>query len=305
MTLQFKEILKGEAANDDSGDPLRTAAIKINENFDKIKEVFASLGVGGDALENVVYTNDPRLSDRREAVHPSGRHEDNYYALRQGSNINEFRARYYRSSLGVGIGGTTDSPYILHGFDKPDNFSALYPDNKISYWMTNSLPLQKQALVLPENVDKTPNNPLMDLVVLDAENSLDKNWKSIFRILHDGSLQINNKTVIDSSGKITQSALSQLVDGAPSDMDTLRELAEKIQNTTDKGRYLSYQQTTESEEWNVVHSKLSLNAKLERVTDEDGVEHIPASFRIVNESKIILEFTTPIKGSVLISFFSL
>lgn len=129
--------------------------------------------------------------------------------------------------------------------------------------------------------------------------------QSVFSISHNGSVKINGKEIINANGMITESALSRVIDGAPADMDTLNEIASAIEDTLMKGRYLQFTQEVKTETWIIEHTRNSTLVNLLRVIDDQGRVHVPASFRIVSDTTLELNFTSPVKGEALFSFFSL
>jgi hypothetical protein len=307
--LEFEDIDVGANPNDGTGDSLHEAGIKINDNFDSLYQLLVELNLSSIDTALFVRTNDPRLYDERLSKHDSGRHEENYYAYRNGERFQDFRANTFRVTKALARYENDSRLKYLLSDEYTGNFESLYNSQEISYLLNYSANDKGIALVLGENKGEGVNNSLVDLIVSDDTSSSENAvYKSIFRVERNGSLYLRNKLLVNSNGEVVTSALRQVRgDNVPLDSDTLKELSDKIEEANFGGSanqafFYKHSQTSPSKKWIVNHELDSSSFILYEVRDENGGIHNPMNTVMIDSNITEIDFTYDISGHATFVF---
>jgi hypothetical protein len=157
---------------------------------------------------------------------------------------------------------------------------------------------RQQALILSDANSNDRNSTLVGLSTLNSETA---EWQSNFRVAGDSSLHLNGREIIDKDGQIALSSLGRLIDGAPNDADTLKELFDKMSALSSSSTTLvDYEFDTPELEWIVNHNRSTLSFSLTAWSIDGKQEYGQIVAIDSNSFKVV--FTEAIAGKVSVVF---
>lgn len=295
--LDRKVIYLGQSPEDRKGDKLRVAMEKVKQNFDILFDHMQDTGLG-DSNARVVFHDDPRLSDARPSTSPSGNHEENYYAYRNGNSEENFSAAKLIADINLVLNDPNHIGQTTLTRDIQSKFGTGYANLPHTSLINEGINGRQQALILSDANDDDRNSTLVGLSTLNQETA---EWQSRFRIAGDSSLHLNGREIIDKDGQIAISSLSNLIAGAPNDADNLKELYDKINALSQSSTTLQdFEFDVASTEWVVVHNRNTLSFSLTAWDKDGNQEHGKIISIDSNSFKIV--FTEAVAGKVSVVF---
>jgi hypothetical protein len=295
--LDRKVIYLGQSPEDRKGDKLRVAMEKIQGNFQTLFDHMDGTGLG-DSNARVVFQDDPRLTDARPSTSASGNHEENYYAMRNGNSSENFSTAKLIADINIVLNDPSHIGQSTLVREIQSRFGTGYTNLPHTALINEGISGRQQALILSDANSNDRNSTLVGLSTLNSETA---EWQSNFRVAGDSSLHLNGREIIDKDGQIALSSLGRLIDGAPNDADTLKELFDKMSALSSSSTTLvDYEFDTPELEWIVNHNRSTLSFSLTAWSIDGKQEYGQIVAIDSNSFKVV--FTEAIAGKVSVVF---
>jgi hypothetical protein len=298
--LDRKVIFLGQSPEDRKGDKLRVAMQKVQDNFEVLFSHLDETGLG-NSNARVVLDDDPRLSDARPSIHPSGNHEEDYYALRNGSADENFNAAKIIADVNLVLNDPSNLGQSTLIREIQTQFGVNYSNLPHTSLVNEGLDGRRQAFILSDTNTNDSNSTLVGLSTLETQDDQDSSWTSRFRIAGDNSLHLNGREIIDKDGQVALGSLNKLIADAPFDLDTLGEIADKLNSLSNQSSTLvEFEFNEPALEWIVQHNRNTLSFSL-TVWDQEGNQEY-GKIRSIDEDAFKIVFTEAVSGKVSVVF---
>jgi len=295
--LDRKVIYLGQSPEDRKGDKLRVAMEKIQGNFQTLFDHMDGTGLG-DSNARVVFQDDPRLTDARPSTSASGNHEENYYAMRNGNSSENFSTAKLIADINLVLNDPSHLGQSTIVREIQSRFGTNYTNLPHTALINEGISGRQQALILSDANSNDRNSTLVGLSTLNPESA---QWQSNFRVAGDNSLHLNGREIIDKDGQIALGSLNKLIDGAPNDADTLKELFDKMNNLTNSSTTLiDYEFVEPALEWVINHNRDTLSFSLTAWNTSNQQEH--GRIEIIDGDSFKVIFTEAVSGKVSVVF---
>lgn len=257
--LKQRELVHvGEQPNDNTGDTLRDAYIKINEQLSQITTLMDTLGLSV-VPENVkaVLSDDEKLNG--------------HYALKNGSGEEDFSTKLLSTLDGLSLGN--DSAKLLSSDQDLYGFAQL---GKTSSFLVNNDEDGTPNLVLKLGTFSSalPNSVLFGINFFDQEESA---WKNLLKIQASGKVSILDFVLIDETGQVPAERLRHITGNVDPSHNTLEKISGVIKNAP-KTEIEVYDFPSDSLVWREDHEKGTRAYSIE-VFSQDG-EKILVPYRL-------------------------
>lgn len=279
----IQRLYVGASPNDGTGDPLRNAMIKVDDNF--------------------VYINNILNKYKMDLTNPAS---NSVFALKNGSLYNNFKAADV-TVMGQYeiIDNSTNKQVTLSLSDFADETSLPdLPSNtkKLELAVNDTIRNSKTNVVL-NSPTNTANNPIF-IVGYDTNiNDLDSKYVPLIQIKEDGSTQIKGNNIINSSGKITSEAMSDFLGNVSEDFNTLEKIEQRIKHIVVEVTDTNYKFTIKSPMniWRINHN-LNTTDLVVNIWENLGSELVEVDIMYKHEdaNTVLIQFPYDTTGHVLI-----